>query len=528
MFGSSSAVVRRLRVRGRVEDAAARRAQRALAAADVRPASLPAHAILCIRRLGDPKPGRVKADGRAIRPPGDWEDAARAAVAQLASAAARPARGPVPASADAVLFADRAELLACLARDWCDDLFHSSWWWRALLGSHDAAETVLRAFRETPEAAPAAFDILARADRLAPFLARLSPGAAETIAFAIASVAGIDAAHLFAAADAVARHSSRAVAASARCDQASIEAMHSDVDPHLTRDLTALAPEVAMLRAGRAARAVAIAGLLIHRAPHLASRVLRSVAAHATELQSRGEYEEVEPVGREPGSQAPVDTSETASMLIVESTELETPLKSAGMPAPTTASEAEASTPRSLPIAEPFEPRPDEPAIVAYTPETMETGLGGAFYLINVATALGLYADFTAPRGRNLSVPLWDFLAVSAEVLAGQGFKGDALYAVLGRLAGRPAHERPGPQIRRSVRRRMPVVRRRIAEALRVHEAVAGPLLVTAAATLVLAPATIEVRFTLADLPIEIRLAGLDRDPGFVPAAGRTVVFRYV
>jgi hypothetical protein len=35
----------------------------------------------------------------------------------------------------------------------------------------------------------------------------------------------------------------------------------------------------------------------------------------------------------------------------------------------------------------------------------------------------------------------------------------------------------------------------------------------------------LEVRLALADLPVAVRLAGLDRDPGWVPAAGRSIAF---
>jgi hypothetical protein len=37
----------------------------------------------------------------------------------------------------------------------------------------------------------------------------------------------------------------------------------------------------------------------------------------------------------------------------------------------------------------------------------------------------------------------------------------------------------------------------------------------------------VDVAFFLADLPIPIRLSGLDRDPGWIPAADRIVSFRY-
>jgi len=46
-------------------------------------------------------------------------------------------------------------------------------------------------------------------------------------------------------------------------------------------------------------------------------------------------------------------------------------------------------------------------------------------------------------------------------------------------------------------------------------------------ARIVVSVLNFDVYFALADLPIEIRLSGLDRDPGWVPAAGRTVRFHY-
>lgn len=37
----------------------------------------------------------------------------------------------------------------------------------------------------------------------------------------------------------------------------------------------------------------------------------------------------------------------------------------------------------------------------------------------------------------------------------------------------------------------------------------------------------VDVFFGLQDLPLEIRFAGLDRDPGWVPAAGRFIAFHF-
>jgi hypothetical protein len=37
----------------------------------------------------------------------------------------------------------------------------------------------------------------------------------------------------------------------------------------------------------------------------------------------------------------------------------------------------------------------------------------------------------------------------------------------------------------------------------------------------------VDVRYALADHPFEIRRAGLDRDPGWIPAAGRRLHFHF-
>jgi hypothetical protein len=42
-----------------------------------------------------------------------------------------------------------------------------------------------------------------------------------------------------------------------------------------------------------------------------------------------------------------------------------------------------------------------------------------------------------------------------------------------------------------------------------------------------LTPVRLRAEFALADHPLAIRVAGLDRDPGWVPALGRVVEFSY-
>ncbi|HEX2076801.1 MAG TPA: hypothetical protein VHG08_03805, partial [Longimicrobium sp.] len=105
------------------------RAARELRAAELAPAGLPPAAVLVVRRVRDPLPGRFGA-GHG-RPPPAWERAVRDALAAAARGAARPDReGWLPPGAEAVLFADEAEAAACLVRDWLRGTVAERWWWR--------------------------------------------------------------------------------------------------------------------------------------------------------------------------------------------------------------------------------------------------------------------------------------------------------------------------------------------------------------------------------------------------------------
>lgn len=75
-----------------------------------------------------------------------------------------------------------------------------------------------------------------------------------------------------------------------------------------------------------------------------------------------------------------------------------------------------------------------------------------------------------------------------------------------------------------------PYLGRRIALALALGARAVRPAmrhLVCRPARVEVGAARVDIRSPLADLPIDVRLAGLDRDPGWIPAAGRFVAFRY-
>src|SRR5207302_4398603 len=90
-------------------------------------------ALLIIRSMRDTLPGRIAKEFEVAPTPSfEWESAAQSHLAALYRQAGRPARGAVSPSAEAVMFADYAEMLACVALDLIEGPA-SSWWWRSIL-----------------------------------------------------------------------------------------------------------------------------------------------------------------------------------------------------------------------------------------------------------------------------------------------------------------------------------------------------------------------------------------------------------
>lgn len=194
-----------------------------------------------------------------------------------------------------------------------------------------------------------------------------------------------------------------------------------------------------------------------------------------------------------------------------------------------------------------------------------QTEHGGAFFLLNVALAWELYGDFTRPRHALLSVSPWQFMHAAGIALMGHAF---AIDPIAGWLRAQAPFARPRPAtalaatplalLPEAEARRLqspeahtpidstaptpplcarrakdelscwwPLLRRRLSLALSLPES-------EAIATCLRLPARIERRservdvvFALHQLPLAVRLAGLDRNPGWVPASGCDVRFHF-
>lgn len=168
----SETVVSRLRLNAATSDPAlaTMRLASLLRDAPLHPANLPPAAILFIRRLHDPRPGALRLDQSGGHLPALWDQAAKELISRLGSGAARPALGAIAPSANAVVFLDRSELLACLASDWCQGSVTTRWWWQSLLKQGAASQIVKELWQRTPEYVPAAIAQLASRNQAADFV----------------------------------------------------------------------------------------------------------------------------------------------------------------------------------------------------------------------------------------------------------------------------------------------------------------------------------------------------------------------
>lgn len=151
---------------------------------DIAPRSVSPQAILLIRRAVVLR--RISLSSFNLLP--DWEQEAREILTGLCRSAVRPLRGRIPAGADAVLFADSGEWLACLglavqSRDAAQTLY-----WRAALHGDggSSSRALARAWAIRPRYVPAAIAYLAEWGHAPDVLQLFSPQESNVIFHALA------------------------------------------------------------------------------------------------------------------------------------------------------------------------------------------------------------------------------------------------------------------------------------------------------------------------------------------------------
>jgi hypothetical protein len=627
-WSQGESTVARLRLRGAAADplAARLRIDRVLNEASLAPAALPPAAILCIRHLADPLPGSLALRGDASRATGAWTRAVASSVAALAEHAARPAVGAVPSDAAAIVFLDYAELLACLASDWCDGILASRWWWRSLFRGGDLQRLVPTVWRERAEYAPAAFEHLSRDTRLLPFVRKLDASDVAVLLDRVITAFGLPQLRveltLLLKKDAIPPQRDVRGSVSpwtSRVPEASVPALRLDEQCLLGVSLMlqrapAQARSPMFLQAVREWRRAqaSIGGVVVETANASgATTRARTVAAareqgvavgDASDAVSARQLEAVAARSVRPGYELALSfpssprsgTGDRKSSTANHHNTIEaTRATSDGAPPTAVATsrrrpaardaDALSAVPRNV-VARPAEQRVvadtvhsapagpsvapplhkcDEPsvrsdrspfgsaetehaiAVATAGASALTTGalcaappvlpvatrFGGLFYLINAGIALELYGDFTSPARPGIALTIWDFVAAVGERLVGRRLRADPVWPMLATLAGREDGDEPGHEFSRFDRwldHVMAYLRPRLALALRLTDRRAvGRVLLEHDARVFLTDSELHVVFSLVDLPIAVRLSGLDRNPGWVPAAGRRVAFEY-
>jgi hypothetical protein len=643
---NNTTLVGRLRIRSRSSDPQAeqQRIARLLRSATLHPAGLPQSATLVVRRLVDPLPSRLRTGPSDVVPDAAWQRAVAATLENLATSAARPAYGAVPAEINAVLFYDRAEVLAALALDWMSGALALQWWWRELLRGRDVVTALLDEWIQSPQYAPGALDLLAQRTRAVQFVQRLPHQAVSQILEAVVTAFGIP---RFVSERSQLEHSSQkgndlpplpALSRAAQTRPPTVDPPGPSLlwvpeafIPGLSSVQSILLIQALMLRrAPGVARTAAFqkelsqcyesAGTMPTSAEHSTSEVqpaLRSVRRQKTALLEGKEKPSIE--------QAMVDLiSLPAAFQGQRSEQVEGEVESSAVPMVDVSKDhgkrrqGLASHSQSMPAAvelaiaahqtQPLvvarqegllmqdlesqaaaltEDRPlekvGEPSI------SVETQYGGVFFLLPLALYLYIYSDFTSPAKHGLELNIWDFLALISFELTNGEIEKDPLWGELASLAGRTKSAQPGlgfdppgewriPQdwlepfpdqydaqpksingrlitvhpagftvldvadtangscdleavgepvnrLQRCVGWMASYFRARLLRALGRDDAVA--LLCDRPAHVVFTLTHVDVTFSLDHHPIEIRMSGLDRDPGWIPAAGRYVSFHF-
>jgi hypothetical protein len=473
------------------------------------------------------------------------------AITEALAGALRSARRPGEAGSaeDSWLFEDDAEMAAAVIRAWLDAPTGPE---RTVAGIHlgEARSWWRRHILPDGRLLPRVVARLAEWRRAEPWLAVLEPSEVATALAAVSQAYGGDLPAI-----AFAGHASTPPAGRGR---AGVRLRRE------TARLAEVCPEVRMTALPPAARSLLIVAMLAQRRPAL----LRSAGfGEALAALSQGA-----PPARRVRSGAPFDGPAG-----------ETPPE-APRPAPEWTPEEPQRTGREAQV--PAHP-PASPGVASDEPgEGLETAFGGLLFLVNALIALGIYGDFTRPQDGLAGLSPCGLLLRLGRRWFGQRFCADPIAALLRRLSRHdPRAFRPDPwrvpqdwlapwpdagppvlcrdgarstlwhaagfplrdaQPPRDCTAAAPVRRLPATDGARWVASLADYLAARLAAAtgasdrraavrlVCLRPATVAVEherieacFDLEDHPLAIRIAGLDRDPGWVPAAAMTFVFRF-
>jgi len=557
MLGTlNDSTILRLRVKGSDLDPLALRGrlENVLSEVSLQP-RLPPSATLFIRKLNDPLPGSIQLDSPHARAPQAWRHAFQTRFDQLVSSAARPAHGLVADSAESVVFYDYAELLACLTADWCSGFAATRWWWQALLKRGDVSKVIRQIWREKIEYVPVALEYVVRKGVLVEFVSRLSDEEVLEIIERVVQMFGVTRIRRIKATDFFSLDVAPEVphVAEARSEMPWRDVVPESESPRL-RPVQQLFVGIVLMvqraparvRTASFAREVeqwiqeqSIVEVPVEAAPEM-------VVDELTEIDSINPPENLAPIRENPIAAdlmvpKPAPIPEGSLESVVKKPE---PIKIANAifhyeePAVTPEVATVVPVTQIDPIIE--TPLPPEPVVPRTAREplndiTIETELGGLFYLINLAIFMEIYSDFTSPAEKfHDDLSIWDFVMIVGREINGERDLDDPIWTGLQDFQDSQDKNLVDPENPVILSKPtwltdlLPHLKARLILALGIGtEDSLANILLHHHAKVIITPTHLDVFFSLNDHPIEIRLSGLDRNPGWVPAAGRFIAFHY-
>jgi hypothetical protein len=579
-------VIGTMRVRTRRADSAALRLaiERQLPSDAFQARGIGPSAILLIRRMADPLPQRLQSDANAAPASEDWTRALQGRIDSLCSAATRPDRGRIAPGAEAILLADEAELLACLAIELA--LGAPPTWWRLAIARYLNCSRLPALCRAHLPLLPAIFALLVRWERLDDVVQALS--AEEALELCALFAAAND---LHAVANVVLRYhaesavSEEGVARDAEPAAPAGDAQHASPDiadgsstaePCARRASLRIDSWIpATSRSRSVSHRLLIALLLGFReqpaalgAPRFAAELrvwLRGASSTARAAESHAET--MRAAAMPPLSSAPLSGATQSPQRAPQPTHPETLAPSVDAVSSDTADERIAP---DTPVAESTSTVRDPLAGL----DGIVTELGGVFCLVNVLEHLDLPDCFEGQCGLASGVGAFGTLEAIARVFAGaldEELRHDPVWAALATLDGREPNSPPratglrppGTQLPaewqdadadfpltldeshahaiEALRRdgwpapllewlalTIPYISWRIAHACGLPEiGQVARMLLELPARVYVTEAHIDVVASIENIRIPIRLAGLDRSPGWVRSLQRIVLIHF-
>jgi hypothetical protein len=527
--------------------------------------------ILVVRHLADPLPGKLTPQKHAVRVNREWEQAARSALKEKYCKASRAVRGYIPPDAEAVFFEDEGQMLAALALDISRGQAWNQWWWKVILRDPEISPTPdLKTFLcKKITVLPAVLYHLAEWRTASEVVNKLSPDQAITVlgslnrGYSLDQILvplfrpkpkkiPVDAGFTFQVEKIKKREKGHEqVVDAADTSQTEAKAPWQQWFPshwlpvHMTGERAALLGiGLSLFHKPAQVRTTAFAQEFhdwwnqqqIPDFPASAGHSISSGSLPQTLGKSElKEKEKLQFINRMPeASSSPVSSLTSPTQEPVDlyqdkrkrSRETESPLRKK--------KNTDAFT--YIRFEEETETQPSPISKQDWAEEGIETQLGGVFYLVNLITRLDLLASFQEECQNESQMGSWGVLELLAKALLAdqyQDLETDPLWPVLAQLDGRETGIAPGDvnsRITRWLEEALSEVRSLLKKAL-------GPptednpeperTMLRCQARVYVTSTHVDIVMGLENISLPVRMAGLDRDPGWVADFARVILFHF-